>query len=164
MFWYMLAMGALNQITDMRRACGLSTSMSDRMTPNQIVRRLAIQGAGYSLSLNARGSLLKWICSIFVSTHRGKHYEGQKILHETMRASFLFLAIVRAPVCATQSEWAETEATFITVEDLGKDGYAFTIEYQAPESTAVNAEGKHIRGPIQKHEILEKNNQLCFKR
>jgi hypothetical protein len=46
------------------------------------------------------------------------------------------------------TKWAETEAE-ISSEEKFEDKFIAVIRYNAPESTAVNQEGKPIRGPIQ---------------
>src|SRR5262245_55567983 len=54
------------------------------------------------------------------------------------------------------AKWAETTGT-LTVESKPTEGqYWYTIKYDVPESTAVNLEGKTIRGPIEQSGLLNK--------
>ena len=46
--------------------------------------------------------------------------------------------------------WGRTTATIVEVGAY-EDKYGYTFEYPIPESTAVNAEGRKIEGPIKQY-------------
>lgn len=48
-------------------------------------------------------------------------------------------------------DWAETIVAIDQVEKLEDGSYAYRMQYNAPESTAVNAKGQKIMGPIDQY-------------
>jgi hypothetical protein len=54
-----------------------------------------------------------------------------------------------------KTEWGEAVAT-LTAEELDDGDWAFTIEYEVPESTAYNIEGEKIAGPIKQFGLKDK--------
>lgn len=54
------------------------------------------------------------------------------------------------------SEWAQTMARITFVEKTEQGTYDWALEYDASASTAVNAAGQPIKGPIQQH-VLDKH-------
>ncbi|WP_263078648.1 hypothetical protein [Endozoicomonas sp. Mp262] len=64
------------------------------------------------------------------------------------------LSLLLGSGCAGQREnlWAQTTASIVPfIDPDGEPG--FTIIYDAPESTAINAEGQAIKGPIEQHVV-----------
>lgn len=84
------------------------------------------------------------------------------LLRKIMVLSFLLLVgCGEDKKTAQETLWAESVALLTNVEKIG-DRFAYMITYDAPESTAVNAEDQPIKGPIDQSGLLDRkpiNNQ-----
>ena len=56
--------------------------------------------------------------------------------------------------------WATTSARIINIEELPDGKFCYSLEYNPTQSTAVNAAGKPIKGPIQQHYLGESRKPI----
>ncbi|WP_371229834.1 hypothetical protein [Roseovarius sp. 2305UL8-3] len=68
---------------------------------------------------------------------------------------FLLAGAIALSGCLQSEEWSKAEGKVVDVEALDGGRMAYTLQYEVPDSTAVDSAGNPINGSITQHVFVE---------